>query len=491
MFGLSSTPLTSAADTGGSNTISVAVTENEEEPDAPPPPLGDRRKLIASEEQGDCRTKNCAGSATAPKKRIKAASERDLPTGVFKTTSGKFGSQISWGGKTHYIGSFDTPEQASAAYVSVEKDRDDANLSAQSADEVNAAFDAAQKKALEAVGGSSKETSERDLPRGVQKTSSGKFKSMIGWGGKNRNIGSFDTPEQASAAFMSVRTDRDDANLSAQSADEVDVLFYAAKKRALEAVGGNIRKKELPKGVQKISSGKFQSQIYCNGTQRQIGLFDTPEEASAAYLSVKTDLAYANLSAQSADEVNAAFDAAQKKALESFGGVVAKKRDLPKGVYKATSGRFEARITLSGNKTRQIGTFDTPEQAPAAYVSVKKDLTHAKLSAVGTDEVNAAFDAAKKKAVVSVGGTLNKKRGPPKGYKLPCPDDGERETKRKRKVAEPGLATGAGVSEKLGGRTRAAVGHGEKIGKSGTDHQATSERDLGGIFDPEVDGVFV
>ena len=165
-------------------------------------------------------------------------------------------------------------------------------------------------------------------------------------------------------------------------------------------------------------------------------------------------------------------------------------RDLPRGVTKTSSGKYQSEAWWGG-KTRKIGRFDTPEQASAAYMSVRKDLDDAKQSALSAHEVNAAFDAAKKKAVVSVGGTLNKKRGPPKGYKLPCPDDGERETKRKRKVAEPGLATGAGVSEKLGGRTRAAVGHGEKIGKSGTDHQATSERDLGGIFDPEVDGVFV
>ena len=348
MFGLSSTPLTSAADTGGSNTISVAVTENEEEPDAPPPPLGDRRKLIASEEQGDCRTKNCAGSATAPKKRIKAASERDLPTGVFKTTSGKFGSQISWGGKTHYIGSFDTPEQASAAYVSVEKDRDDANLSAQSADEVNAAFDAAQKKALEAVGGSSKETSERDLPRGVQKTSSGKFKSMIGWGGKNRNIGSFDTPEQASAAYQSVKKDLSGAKPSKLGADEVLALFDAmvfdtAQKKAIEAVGGaNPRKRkpkaspqesvggyprrELPRGVRKTRNGKFETKTRWNCKDRYIGTFDTSEQASAAYLSVKKDLAGFKPSMLSTGEADTIFDAAQKKAVEAVGGPLPRKK---------------------------------------------------------------------------------------------------------------------------------------------------------------------
>ena len=214
---------------------------------------------------------------------------------------------------------------------------------------------------------------------------------------------------------MSARKDREDANLSAQSADEVDVLFYVAKRRALEAVGGTSRKNRR------------------NATSE---------------------------------------------------------RELPQGVYKATSGKFQTLINWGG-KTRSIGTFDTPEQASAAHVSVKTDLADAKLSAVGTDEVNATFDAAKKKAVDAVGGTSNRKRGPPKDYKLPCPDDGERKTKHKRKLAELASAAGTGVSENQRGLQRAGVGHGEKIGKNGAEHQATSERDLSGIFDPEVDGVLV
>ena len=85
-------------------------------------------------------------------------------------------------------------------------------------------------------------TSERDLPRGVYKTSSGKYESQIRWGGKKRHIGTFDTPEQASAAYMSVRKDLDDAKLRPCGSDdnkkaaEIDVVFDVAKKKALEAV---------------------------------------------------------------------------------------------------------------------------------------------------------------------------------------------------------------------------------------------------------------
>jgi hypothetical protein len=94
--------------------------------------------------------------------------------------------------------------------VSVKKDLDDAKLSMVTTDEVNAAFDEAKTKALEAVGG----FVTRDLPRGVTKLPSGRFQSSIWWGDKPRRaIGTFDTSEQASAAYMSVRKDIDDAKI--------------------------------------------------------------------------------------------------------------------------------------------------------------------------------------------------------------------------------------------------------------------------------------
>ena len=264
---------------------------------------------------------NRAEAATAATKKPKAKPERDLPTGVRGLSSRNFQSQINWDGKNRHIGTFDTPEQASAAYELVRNDLDDAKLSGFGADEVGGIFDAAQKKAVEAVGG----FFTRDLPKGVYKTTSGKkLKSSIKWSGKQRYIGSFDTPEQASAAHVSMRKERDNVELLILSADEVNAAFDAARKKAVEAVGGFISRKRaktservLPQGVyKKSSSGRFESKIKRGGKQRYIGSFDPLEQASAAYMSVKKDLDDVKLSGFGADEVDDVFDAAKKKALE-------------------------------------------------------------------------------------------------------------------------------------------------------------------------------
>ena len=336
-------------------------------------------------------------AAIAAKKRSKVASMRDLPTGVYKAPHGRFDSRVRWAGKERYIGTFDTAEQAAAARMSVKKDLPVTKLSGIGADEVGAIFDAAKKNVLESLGRVVREK-RCQLPRGVCKTPSGKFRSQIKRGGKTRPIGTFDTPEQASAAYLSVRKDFDGANLPALSADEFNVAFDAAQKKALESCGGFVSKKRLPRGVRKVSTGKFESTIWCVCRKRYIGTFDTAEQASDAFMAIKKKLEDAKRSAVCADEVDAIFDAAKKKALESVGKVVREKRNLPKGVYKLPSGRFESLI-CRGGKHRTIGTFNTPEQASTAFLSVRKDLDDAKLSTLSADEVNAAFNTAKQKAL--------------------------------------------------------------------------------------------
>ena len=330
--------------------------------------------------------------------------KRDLPQGVYMKPSGTFAASTQWGGKARCIGCFDTLEQASAAYSSVRKDLDHAKSAAFNSDKVDAIFDTAKKKALVAVG----RLAERKLPTGVRKLKSGKSQSQVWWGDKQRYIGTFDTLEQASAACMSVRNDLEDAKSSTLTTDEVNAVFVEARTKALEAVGGFVTR-DLPLGVQKRSSGKFKAEISFGGKRRHIGTFENPEQASAAYMSVKKDLADAKLSVVGSDEVDAVFDVAKEKALELFG----EKRDLPKGVVKRPSGKFSAQMQRGGKK-HYIGTFDTPEQASAAFKSVKKDVDRAKLSAVGADEVNAAFDAAKKKVSETVGGFVSRKKNKPK-----------------------------------------------------------------------------
>ena len=104
----------------------------------------------------------------------------------------------------------------------------------------------AKKKALEADFDNA--TSKRDLPRGVYKQSFGpSFTAQANWGGKTRFIGTFATPEQASAAYMSVKEDLARVKVSASDAEEVDTAFDEAKTKALETFGGFVRKKKKKK----------------------------------------------------------------------------------------------------------------------------------------------------------------------------------------------------------------------------------------------------
>ena len=289
-------------------------------------------------------------SAKTAEKKYKKAPERKLPPGVYSVPSGKFEAQKRWGGKhcgkKRYIGTFDTPDQASASFIFVEKYLAGTKPSTLSADEVNALFDEAKRKAVEIYGGVV--APKRDLPTGVTKSSSGKFQSMISWGDKQHYIGSFDTPEQASAAYQSVKKDLSGAKPSKLGADEVLALFDAmvfdtAQKKAIEAVGGaNPRKRkpkaspqesvggspmrELPRGVRKTQNGKFETKTRWNCKDRYIGTFDTSEQASAAYLSVKKDLAGFKPSMLSTGEADTIFDAAQKKAVEAVGGPLPRKK---------------------------------------------------------------------------------------------------------------------------------------------------------------------
>jgi len=383
-----------------------------------------KRRCPASGGKKKKRQTNRAKAATDARKTSKAKPKRDLPRGVYKLPAGNFEAKIRWGDKSRRIGTFDTPEQASAAFLSVKMNRGGANLSVVGADEVDAAFDAAKKKALEAMGGivlkkkKSKASSERDLPQGIYTTSSGKFQAKISLGGKYRNIGSFDTLEQAIAEIMSVKKNCDDAKQSALGVDDINDIFNEAKKKV---VGGVVRKhrstkatseRSLPRGVYKRSSGKFQVRMGWGGKECTIGTFDTLEQATAAYKSVKKDYDDTDLSAFGDDEVNALFDAAKKKALESVGGVVSKKksdRDLPIGVRKRPSGKFEAQIKWRG-KNLHIGTFDTPELASAARVSVRRDLENGIPPSVCAEEADAIFDAAKKETVEAMGEEVRKRR---------------------------------------------------------------------------------
>ena len=321
----------------------------------------------------------------AKKTKPKATSRRGHPLGFTQNAAGKFVSQMYWGGKNRYIGTFDTADQASTVSWLVRKDLDNANLSAAggdevaklstfTADKVDDAFEAAQTKASVSLG--------RFVPAKQDVTAAVPA---------NQDV-SAAVPAVSSVAFPAVSSKKREIN-RAKAATTAKKKFKAAPDQ------------ELPQGVCKVKSGKFQSQIGWGYTQRYIGTFEAPEQASAAYMymSAKKDLDAAKVWSLNADEATAAFDAAKAKALESVGGVAQKKKKrseqhLPKGVWKVKTGKFQTKIRWGG-KQRYIGTFHSLEQASTAYLSVRKDLEDTKQSGFSADEANAAFYAAKKKAL--------------------------------------------------------------------------------------------
>ena len=96
--------------------------------------------------------------AAKKKKKSRATSERNLPTGV-QERSGRFIAQTRWGGKRRYTCILvrlilsSKPLSHRKSYMSVKKDLEDPNLLSLSVEVNNAIFDAAKTKALGPFGG--------------------------------------------------------------------------------------------------------------------------------------------------------------------------------------------------------------------------------------------------------------------------------------------------------------------------------------------------
>ncbi len=131
-------------------------------------------------------------------------------------------------------------------------------------------------------------------------------------------------------------------------------------------------------------------------------------------MSKKEDLVHANLPAANYRHGDGRNQKRKVHRAERAISKATSKRDLPTGVRKNTSsGNYYSSI-WRGGKSCYIGSFNTPEQASAAYESVLEELARVKVSTLSADEVNAVFDAAKEKAAAAVGGVV------PKKYKTKC-----------------------------------------------------------------------
>lgn len=105
---------------------------------------------------------------------------RALPVGVYR--SGVRYMACVRAPLAVYLGTFDTPESASAAYQA-------AVAAVEAGRFVRPVFDGRSRRGV------------RLLPTGVYPTRSGRFQSSVVVSGRSRHLGTFDTPEAASAAY--------------------------------------------------------------------------------------------------------------------------------------------------------------------------------------------------------------------------------------------------------------------------------------------------
>ena len=264
----------------------------------------------------------------------------EKPKGIsWDKCCGKWRAVISVAGKRKHIGYFNAHEEATAAYDFVRGALDVCGLSKMD-DGCFAVFEVAKSEATEA-------TQLHMQPKGISWVKQyQKWKAQICVAGKRKCIAaSFDTPDEAAAAYKIVRKALDECILPAMDGGRL-IVYEAAKAKAIETYvatrtkvaeaacsvsgctkfrqtknNGMCRKHFLAtkesrsihetQGYSERPDGKLAAKISVNGTTRNIGSFSTSEEASDAYQLVRgSDRKRGRDSA----ELEASFQDARKKA---------------------------------------------------------------------------------------------------------------------------------------------------------------------------------
>ena len=289
-----------------------------------------------------------------------------------KKSRGRYVVTIYENGKTCYLGTFATPEEAALCYARhVGAERAAAEAAEASvagprpltADEARAA---AAAEGLELVPSSRSETGFK----GVRK-SGGRFEVLIRENGKQRYISTFATPEEAALCYARhvgaerAATEAAEARDNGQQPLTADEARAAAAAEGLELVPSASGQTGFRGVTQPRVSGRYVVMIYENGKPRYIGTFATPEEAALCYARhvgaerAATEAAEARDNGQqplTADEARAAAAAEGLELVPSSSG-----KTGFRGVFKY-GGKYKVLIRENG-KPRYLGGFATPEEA--------------------------------------------------------------------------------------------------------------------------------
>ena len=294
---------------------------------------------------------------------------------------GNFRVSFYINGKQRRLGVFSTPEEAALCYARCAGAERAAAEAAQArgegpqpltADEARAA---AAAEGLVLVPSSSGETGFR----GVFKNS-GKYRAALKCSGKQRNLGSFATPEEAALYYARHIGAERAAAEAAQARGEgpqpltADEARVAAAAEGLELVPSSSNETGF-KGVAE-HYGRYQGQIWENGKRRYVGSFATPEEAALCYarhIGAERAAAEAATARVERPRPLTADEARAAAAAEGLELVPSSSNETGFKAVCNRSGRYTTETWENGKK-RHLGAFATPEEAALCYARHVRDL---------------------------------------------------------------------------------------------------------------------